>query len=68
MQVAARNNMTRSADGVFAADADRVKRAGLFAGRAQIEKSYADNFNGVSENDSVKDDSHPARHADQGGM
>jgi hypothetical protein len=46
----------------------RTNERGLFAGRAQIEKSYADNFNGVSENDSVKEDSHPARHADQGGM
>lgn len=36
---------------LYAADADRVTTNGVFSGKAQIEKSYADVFNDVGKND-----------------
>ena len=38
----------------YSADADRATNVGFFSGRAQIEKSYADNFNGVGKNAVLK--------------
>jgi uncharacterized protein (TIGR02246 family) len=42
---------------LFAADGDRVTGQGYFSGRAQVEKSYADRFQTVNKNASLKIDS-----------
>lgn len=41
---------------LYASDADRVTVNGSFAGRAQIEKSYADQFNDVYKSATLKED------------
>jgi uncharacterized protein (TIGR02246 family) len=40
----------------YAADADRATNLGFSSGREQIEKSYADVFNGVGKNSLLKQD------------
>jgi uncharacterized protein (TIGR02246 family) len=38
----------------YTADADRITASGYFAGRSQIEKNYADSFNGLDKNSTLK--------------
>src|SRR5215471_9197481 len=38
---------------MYSSDGDRVTENGVFSGRTQIEKSFADIFNGAAKSDSV---------------
>lgn len=46
---------------LFAADADRVSTRGVKSGRVEIEKDYADEFDGVYKNAMLKDESNKVR-------
>lgn len=45
----------------YAADADRITDSGYFSGRPQIEKNYADSFNGLDKNSTLKIESDRVR-------